>query len=302
MPISTGNIAKLLMPGLHAIWGEGYTDYPMQYVDLYDVETSEKNYEEDQLLAGFGLAPIKPEGTSITYDSMSQGLTTRYTHVAYGKGFIVTREAIDDNQYKSKALSGTRRLARSFRQTKENVGANVYNRGFSSSYLGADGKVLFATDHPTAGGGTFSNTQATAADLSEASLEDMIIQIGSTKDEAGLTIQLQARSLHIPINLQFEAARILKSTGQNDTANNAINALRAMNIFKTEPKVNNYFSDTDAWFVRTDADNGMMFFQRIAAEFANDNDFDTYNLKFKGYERYIAGWTDARGAFGSPGA
>lgn len=301
MPINTGNIAKLLMPGLNQIWGDGYTDYPMQYVDLFDVSDSEKNYEEDQLLPGFGLAPIKTEGSPVTYDTLSQGLTSRYTHVAYAKGFVVTREAIADNQYKSKSLSGTKKLARSFRQTKENVGANVYNRGFNSSYLGADGVVLFSTAHPTIAGNQ-SNTQATAADLSEASLEDMIVQINSALDEAGLHIDLKAMSLIIPPNLQFEAARILKSTGQNDTANNATNALRALNILQSAPKINNYFTDTDAWFIRTDADNGMRFFQREAAEFANDNDFDTYNLKFKGYERYSCGWTDFRGAYGSPGA
>lgn len=301
MPISTGNIAKLLMPGLNQVWGDGYTDYPMQYTDLFDVSDSEKNYEEDQLLPGFGLAPIKTEGAPVTYDTLSQGLTSRYTHVAYAKGFVVTREAIADNQYKSKSLSGTKKLARSFRQTKENVGANIYNRGFNSSYLGADQKVLFATDHPTIAGNQ-SNTQATAADLSEASLEDMIVQINSALDEAGLHIDLKAMSLIIPPQLQFEAARILKSTGQNDTANNATNALRALNILQSAPKINNYLTDTDAWFIRTDADNGMRFFQREAAEFANDNDFDTYNLKFKGYERYSCGWTDFRGAYGSPGA
>lgn len=301
MPISTGNIAKMLMPGLHAVWGDGYTDYPMQYGDLFDLETSEKNYEEDQLLPGFGLAPVKPEGSQILYDQVSQGLTTRYTHVAYAKGFVVTHEAIVDNQYKAKAIASTKKLARSFRQTKENVGANVYNRGFNSSYLGADGKVLFATDHPTAAG-TYSNTQAVAADMSEAALEDFVNQIGSTKDETGLVIKLMARSLIVPIQLQFEAARILKSVGQNDTPNNAINALRVMGIFPEGVKVNNYLTDTDAYFIRTDVDNGMTFFQREAPDFASDNDFDTYNLKFKGYERYSAGWTDARGAFGSPGA
>lgn len=301
MAINTGNIAKLLMPGLNAIWGTDYTDFPMQYTDLFDVSDSEKNYEEDQLLPGFGLAPIKPEGQQTTYDSLNQGLTTRYTHVAYSKGFLITREAIDDNQYKSKALSGTKRLARSLRQTKENVAANVYNRGFNSSYTGDDGKVLFATDHPTTAG-NFSNTQATAADLSEATLEDAVNQIGAWKDEVGLAIKVMPRSLIIPVQLQFEAARILKSTLQNDTPNNAINAMRAMGMFPEGIKVNNYFTDTDAFFIRTDVDNGMRFFQRTAAEFASDNDFDTYNLKFKAFERYSCKWTDPRGAWGSPGA
>lgn len=300
MAINTGNIAKLLMPGLNQVWGDGYTDHPMEYTDLFDVSTSEKNYEEDQLLPGFGLAPAKTEGAMVTYDSLSQGITTRYTHVAYAKGFVVTREAIADNQYKSKALTGTKKLARSFRQTKENVGANVYNRAFAT-YLGADGVVLCSASHPSIAG-LQSNTLGTAADLSEASLEDMSVQIMNATDETGLKIALMSKSLIIPTALAFEATRILKSQLQNDTPNNAINALRSLGLFTNGVKVNHYLTDTDAWFIRTDAENGMRFFQREAAEFANDNDFDTYNLKFKGYERYSAGWTDWRGLYGTSGA
>lgn len=301
MAINTGNIAKLLMPGLNSVWGDTYTDYPMEYGALFEIVTSEKNYEEDQLIPGFGLAPIKPQGQSITYDTLSQGLTTRYTHVAYAKGFVVTREAIADNQYKSKSLAGTKKLARSFRQTKENVGANVYNRGFSGSYVGADGVALFSTAHPTLAGNQ-ANKAATDADMSEASIEDMLVLIAGATDEVGLKIALSAKSLVYPAALMFEATRILKSAGQNDTANNATNALRSMGMFTDGGKVNHYFTDTDAWFIRTDADQGMQFFQREAPEFASDNDFDTYNLKFKGYERYSCGWSDFRGAYGSAGA
>jgi len=296
---NTGAIAKLLWPGLNAIWGE-YKDWPLEVKDLFDTQSSSKNYEEDQLVPGLGLAPVKPEGSAVSYDTLSQGLTTRYTHVAYALGFILTREALDDNQYKGKAIKAMKMLARSFRQTKETVGANVYNRAHNGSYTGADGKVLCATDHPTLAGNQ-SNRLTTAADLSESSLEDLVIQIGQAVDERGLKIKLMAKSLHIPVQLQFEAARILKSTLQNDTANNAINALRSMGMFSDGAKVNHYFDDADAFFVRTDADQGMIHFERTAPEFAQDNDFDTSNLKYKGYERYSFGWTDFRGVYSNGG-
>jgi hypothetical protein len=299
--INTGNIAKLLWPGLNAVWGTDYSEHPMEFRDLFDTETSDMAYEEDVLMPGFGLAPVKNEGSGVQYDSTSQGYTSRYTHVAYGLGFIVTREAIDDNKYEKKALTGTRNLAFSFRQTKENVAANVYNRAFNSSYTGGDGKELLATDHPTQAG-TFSNELATAADLSETALEDLCIQIMNAVNDRGLKVSLMPRSLIVPTASAFEATRILKSTGQNDTANNAINALRAMGMFPEGAKVNHYLTDTDAFFVRTNATNGLKHFQRTAAEFAQDNDFDTSNLKYKGYERYSFGWTDPRAVFGSQGA
>jgi hypothetical protein len=299
--INTGNIAKLLQPGINAVWGAEYTDHPREYTDLFDMDTSEKNYEEDVLLAGFGLAPIKPEGQGISYDTTSQGITSRYTHVAYGLGFIITREAIDDNLYEKRALNNTRALARSFRQTKENVGANVYNRAFSGSYLGGDGVCLLSASHPTQAGNQ-SNVIGTAADLSEASLEDLCVQVANATDDRGLKISLMPKSLIIPTALMFEATRILKSMGQNDSANNAINAIRSMGLFPEGAKVNHYLTDPDAFFVRTDATNGLKFFTRTAAEFGQDNDFDTSNLKYKGYERYSAGWSDFRGVFGSSGA
>lgn len=299
--INTGSIAKLLWPGLNAVWGKEYTEHPAEWRDLFDVETSEKMYEEEVLVPGFGLAPVKTQGASVQYDSTSQGYTSRYTHVAYGLGFIVTREAIDDNQYERSAIGSTKDLAFSFRQTKENVGANVYNRAFNSSYTGGDGKELLATDHPIQGG-TFSNELATPADLSEASLEDISIQIMNAVNDRGMKISLMPKSLIVPTALTFEATRILKSQLQNDTANNAINALRSMGMFPEGVKVNHYFTDADAWFVRTNAPRGLKLFERTSAEFAQDNDFDTSNLKYKGYERYSVGWTDPRGAFGSAGS
>lgn len=299
--ITTGSIAKLLWPGLDAIWGKGYRDLPMLYKDLFDTSSSTKSYEEDVLVPGFGLAPIKPEGSGILYDSTQQGYTSRYTNVAYGLGFIITREAIDDNQYEQKAVANTRTLARSFRVTKETVAANVYNRAFNTSYTGGDGKALIVTDHPTQSGNQ-SNALSVAADLSEASLEDLTVQVMNATDDRGLRIQLQDRSLIVPPSLVFEATRILKSQLQNDTANNAVNAMRSMGLFPEGIKVNNYLTDTDAYFVRTDAPNGMKHFERTAPEFAQDNDFDTSNLKYKGYERYVFGWSDFRQVFGSPGA
>lgn len=299
--VSTGSIAKLLWPGLNARWGLGYNEHSKEYTDLFDVFDSDKAYEEDQELTGFGLAPVKPQGQATQYDTMSQGVTTRYTHAAYSLGFIITHEAIADNQYEKIGMQRTGSLAFSMRQTKENVAANVYNRAFNSSYTGGDGKELLATDHPSLNG-NWSNELATAADLSEASLEDLVIQIGNAVNARGLRISIKPKALVIPVNLQFEAARILKSVGQSGTANNDINALRTMGAFPDGVKVNHYLTDTDAFFIRTDAPDGLKLFQREAAEFKQDGDFDTDNLKYKSYERYSTGWTDPRGLYGTSGA
>ena len=299
--VSTGNIAKLLWPGLNARWGANYTEFAKEYTDLVDVSSSDMNYEEDQELTGFGLAPIKPQGQATVYDTMQQGVTTRYTHIAYSLGFIITREAIDDNQYEKIGMARTGSLAFSMRQTKENVVANLYNRGFSTSYPIGDGAAMLSAAHPTLAGNQ-SNLLATASDLSEASLEDMVVQIGQAVNSRGLRISLQAKSLIIPVQLQFEAARILKSVQQNDTANNAINALRSMGAFTDGVKVNHYLTDADAFFVRTNAPEGLKLFQRTAAEFKQDGDFDTDNLKYKAYERYSVGCSDWRAIYGTPGA
>ena len=299
--ISTGSIAKNLWPGLNARWGANYTEFPKEYTDLVDVFSSDMTYEEDQELTGFGLAPIKPQGQATVYDTMSQGVTTRYTHVAYSLGFIITREAIDDNQYEKIGMQRTGSLGFSMRQTKENVVANLYNRAFSTSYPIGDAAALISTAHPTLAGNQ-ANKMATDADLSEAALEDLVVLIGLAQNARGLRISLQAKSLIIPVQLQFEAARILKSVQQNDTANNAINALRSMGAFPDGVKVNHYLTDTDAFFIRTNAPEGLKLFQRVEAEFKNDGDFDTDNLKYKAYERYSVGASDWRAIFGSQGA
>jgi hypothetical protein len=299
--ITTGQVAKLLKPGLNAIWGRDYTEHAKEYTDLFDVETSDMNYEEDVEMTGFGLAPVKSQGASTVYDTESQQTITRYTHVAYSLGFIITREEMDDNLYEKKGRTRAQALAFSFRQTKENVAANVYNRAETSGYNGGDGVVLLSTAHPTLSGNQ-SNKLATAADLSEASLEDLCIQIMNAQNNRGLKIAIKPRSLIVPPALAFEAARILKSTGQSGTANNDINALRSMGMFPEGVKVNHYLTDTDAYFVRTDIPQGMKLFQRVSPEFKQDGDFDSDNLKMKGYERYSTGWTDFRALYGSMGA
>jgi hypothetical protein len=297
--LSTGNIAKLLKPGLNVIWGT-YKDHPFEYRDLFDVQTSDKQYEEDQLIPGLGLLSVKTEGNPTIYQNTSQGLTTRSTHVAYSSGFMITFEAIRDNQYKSKALKGAKMLMKAARVTKETVSANLYNRAHNASYTGSDTKVMCATDHPTSNGSQ-SNRLTTAADFSEASLEDVCVQIANAKDDVGLPAAIQPKSLHIPTALMFEAARVLKSLGQNDTANNATNALRSMGLFQDGAKVSHYFDDDDAFFVRTDVDQGTVFYQREEAIFDEDNDFDTKNLKYSVYERYIPNWTDFRGVYSNGG-
>lgn len=299
--ISTGNIAKLLWPGLNARWGAKYDEIPREYTDLVDVESSEMTYEEDQEMTGFGLAPVKLQGQPTIYDTMQQGVTNRYTHIAYSLGFIITKEAIDDNLYEKVGMQRTGSLAFSMRQTKENVVANLYNRGFNTSFLGADGQPMLSASHPTIAGNQ-SNVLATAADLSEASLEDLVVQIGLAQNSRGLRVSIQARSLIVPVNLQFEAARILRSVQQSGTANNDINALRSMGIFTDGVKVNHYLTDTDAFFIRTNAPEALKLFERVKAEFRQDGDFDTDNLKYKAYERYSTGWSDWRGIYGTPGA
>ena len=267
---------------------------------MFEIGPSTQNYEEDVEVTGFGLAPVKNQGKSTSYDSETQGTVTRYTHVAYSLGYIVTKEEIDDNLYEMVSMRRAEALAFSMRQTKENVAANVYNRGFSGTYPGGDGVAMLSASHPTVNG-LQSNIIPVAADLSEQALEDLCIQIMDTKNSRGLDISLMPKSLHVATANAYEATRILKSPLQNDTANNAINALMEMGSI---PKVmvSHYFSDPDAWFIRTNAPRGMVGFDRIGIQFTQDNDFDSENAKAKCYERYSFGFTDFRGVFGSAGA
>lgn len=302
MPINSGSFAKLLWPGLNKIYGKSYNEHPEEWSDLFDYNKSTKQYEEDLGVSSFGLATRKAEGGAVEYDEERQAFLTRYTHVVYGKGFIITREIYEDDQY---GVVGNRRaqgLAFIMRQTKETLAANIYNRGFNSSYTGGDGKEMLATDHPLHAGGTASNELATAADLSEAALEQLCIDIMNTENDKGLKIAIMPKTLIIPTALVFEAERILGSTARVATADNDLNALKSMGKFPGGIKVNHYLTDSDAFFIRTNCPEGMKMYQRRKMEFTIDNDFDTENAKFKATERYSFGWTDWRGIFGSPGA
>jgi len=301
MAINTGSHPKSLWPGVKAFFGKTYAEKATTYSQVFETMTSDKSYEEVVEETGFGLAPQKPEGASVSYDTDAQGYTTRFTNTVYGLGAIITQEAIEDNQYESVAQRKAGKLARSMRQTKENVHANVLNRGFTAAYAGGDGKELFATDHPTLSG-TQSNELAVAADLSEAALEDMLIMIRQAKDSRGLRIQLEGKKLVIPPALAFEATRIVSSVNQSGTANNDINAMKATGMLPGGVVTWDYLSDDDAFFILTDASEGLMTFQRRALALAQDNDFDTGNARMKATERYVAGWGDWRTAFASPGA
>lgn len=300
--IMTSNHPKALWPGVKAWWGRVYNQHPTEFTDLFDTFSSEKAYEEDVQIIGFGVAPVKAQGAAVTYDSEVQGPTTRYTHVAYALGYIVTHEELKDNLYTEVSNTRAAALARSFRQTKERVAAGVYNNATTSGYTGGDGVVLLSTAHTNTSGGTYSNKLAVDADLSEASLEDLSVQIMQATDDRGLLINLMPKSLHVAPANWFNANRILKSQFQADTNSNNINVLKATSGLTDGIKVNHYFTDSDAWFVRTDVPNGMKYYEREAIQFDQDNDFDTMNAKAKGYERYSFGWSDPRAVYGSVGA
>ena len=300
--ITTGSFAKALWPGINAWYGNQYMDHKVEYTDLFRTESSDKAYEEEVAVSGFGLAPRKAEATGISYDSAKQLFVKRYTNVTYGLGFIITREMYEDDLYQVVGKQKARSLAFSMRQTKETVGANIFNRAFNSSYTGGDGVELCDTAHPT-DGSTFSNIVNPAADLSTAALEQAAIDIMNLKDNRGLRISILPQCLAIPPALSFEAQRILKSSLEHDTGNNAINALNSMNVFPSGIKVNHYFSDTDAWFIITNCPDGLKYFERRADDFSpGENDFDTENARYKGTARYVFGWTDPRAVFGSAGA
>lgn len=300
-PINTTSFAKALWPGVNAWYGAEYAKHPEEYTKLFESNTSKRNFEEDVGQSGFGLAVIKEEGNGISYDSARQGFTTRYRHVTYGLGFIITREMYEDGMYDTYAKKRAQNLAFSMRQTKEILGAAIYNNGFTSG-TGGDGQYMLDNDHPNVAGGTWSNILATAADLSEASLEQACLDIAEFRDDRGLLIAVKPRTLIIPPELEFEAARILKTVGRVGTDLNDVNALKEMGKFPGGVVVNHYLTDADAWFIRTDARDGLKYFSRRNDEFSTDNDFDTENAKFKATFRCSFGWTDPRGIYGSPGA
>ena len=299
--ITTASHPKALWPGIKAFWGQVYDEHKEEYSNLFDSDTSSMNYEEDVQLTGFGLAPVKSEGSGVAYDSELQGFTTRYTHVAYALGYIVTKEELDDNLYEQVSRRRAAALAMSFRQTKENVGANIYNRAFNATYLGGDGVSLANTAHPNTSGGTFANKPSVDADLSEASLEDALTAIMGFQNDRGLLINVMPRSLIVARQNFWNANRILKSAYTPTTANNAVNVLVATNALPEGIVMNHYLSSPNAWFVRTNIQNGLKYYSRVGIQFDQDNDFDTMNAKAKGYERYSFGWTDPRAIYGVNG-
>jgi hypothetical protein len=301
MPITSNSFAKALWPGVNAWYQMGYADHKEEWPDLFDKNTSNRKFEEDVGYSGFGLASVKTEGAPITYDSEKQGFTARYTHVTYALGFIVTREMFEDDLYDVVGQKKAKALARSMRHTKEQVAANVYNRAFTGAYAGPDGLELCSTAHLNVAGGTYANELATAADLSEASLEQAVIDLEKFTDDRGLKIAVMPKALIIPVDLQFEATRILKSDGRVGTADNDLNAIKTLGVI---PKIviNHWLTDADAWFIRTNVQDGMKYFSRREDAFAMDNDFDTENAKFKATARYSFGWSDPKQVFGSPGA
>ena len=299
--ITTASHPKALWPGIKAFWGQVYDEHKEEYSNLFDSDTSSMNYEEDVQLTGFGLAPVKSEGSGVAYDSELQGFTTRYTHVAYALGYIVTKEELDDNLYEQVSRRRAAALAMSFRQTKENVGANIYNRAFNATYLGGDGVSLANTAHPNTSGGTFANKPSVDADLSEASLEDALTAIMGFQNDRGLLINVMPRSLIVARQNFWNANRILKSAYTPTTANNAVNVVVATNALPEGIVMNHYLSSPNAWFVRTNIQNGLKYYSRVGIQFDQDNDFDTMNAKAKGYERYSFGWTDPRAIFGVNG-
>lgn len=301
-PITTSSFAKALWPGVNAWYGKAYNEYPVEWDKLFDKNTSRRAWEEDVGVTSFGLAVEKSEGMPITYDTEKQGFTTRYRHVVYALGFVITREVMEDDLYDVVGQRRAQGLAFSMRQTKEIVGANVYNRATTAAYTGGDGKTLLSTTHPNVAGGEWSNMLATNSDLSEAALEQACIDIQGITNDRGLAISLIPEKLIIPVELEFEAHRILKATGRVGTDLNDPNALREMGKFRGGVIVNHYLTDADAWFIRTNAPHGMKYFERRGDEFGTDDDFDTENAKFKATARYSFGWTDPRGIFGSPGA
>lgn len=299
--ITTGAFPKALETGVRKWTHMSYKEHAMECAKVFGpMLKSKQKYEETVEGTGFPMAPTKAEGDSVTYVGQNQGPTTRFTHTAYGLGFVITREARDDNQYPQLARARSNALGFAFRQTKETVFANILNRGFNSSYVGGDGKELLATDHPIAGGGTQSNELAVAADLTEAALEDVLIQIAQAKNNMGLRVNLRPQMLIVAPDNMFEADRLINSTLRPGTANNDKNVL--MGKLPKGAFTYHYLDDADAWFVQTDAQDGLTGFQRVAFEVSRGRDDDTMNAKFIGYERYTGGWSDWRCIYGSPGA
>lgn len=302
MAISRAQLLKELLPGLNALFGLEYKRYGEEHKEIYEQETSERSFEEETKLSGFGAAPVKSEGAAISYDSAQEAWTARYTHETIAMGFAITEEAVEDNLYDSLSSRYTKALARAMAYTKQVKAASILNNGFNSSVAYGDGKSLFATDHPLVGGGTNSNRPASGADLNETSLEAAIIQIAAWTDERGLLIAAKPKKLVIPPALQFVATRLMETEKRVGTADNDVNAIVTNGSIPGGYTVNHWLTDPNAFFILTDVPNGLKHFVRSPMSTGMDGDFDTGNVRYKARERYSFGVSDSLGCWGSPGA
>jgi hypothetical protein len=301
MAISRQQLAKELEPGLNALFGLEYQGYENQHLEIFDVENSDRAFEEEVMLSGFANASVKAEGSGVAFDTANESFTSRYTHETVALAFAITEEAIEDNLYDTIATRYTKALARSMANTKQIKGANVLNNAFSSSFLGGDDKELCATDHPSQSGNQ-RNELSTASDLSETSIEQALIDIAAFTDERGLKIAARGVKMIIPSALQFTAERIMKSPARVGTSDNDLNAIASKGMIPQGYVVNNYLTDDDAFFIKTDVPNGLKMFERAAIKTSMEGDFETGNVRYKARERYSFGFSDWRGIFGSPGA
>ena len=301
MAVSRAQLLKELLPGLNGLFGLEYARYGEEHKEIYVTETSERSFEEETKLAGFGAAPVKNEGQAIAYDNAQEAFTARYNHETIALGFSITEEAMEDNLYDSLSARYTKGLARAMAYTKQVKAAAVLNNGFSSAYVGGDGVSLFSTAHPLVNGGTNSNRPTTGADLNETSLEAAVIQIAQWTDEKGLLIAAKPKKLIIPTALMFVATRLLETSLRVGTTDNDLNALKNNGSIPEGYTVNHYLTDTNGWFLTTDVPDGLKHFERVALDTKMDGDFDTGNVRYKARERYSFGWSDPLGAFGSPG-
>jgi hypothetical protein len=301
MAISRAQLLKELLPGLNALFGMEYARYDEEHTQVYETESSDRSFEEEVKLSGFGAAPVKGEGAAISYDAAQESFVARYNHEKIAMGFSITEEAMEDNLYDSLSARYTKALARAMAHTKQVKAMEPLNNGFTT-YQSGDSVTLFSTAHPLVSGGTNSNRPAVAVDLNETSLEAAVIQISKWTDERGLLIACKPRKLIIPSDLQFVAHRILMTELRPGTADNDINALRVIGVVPEGHAVNHYLTDPDAWFLMTDVPNGMKHFSRVGMETSMDGDFDTGNVRYKARERYSFGVSDPLGIWGSPGA
>ena len=302
MAISRAQLLKELLPGLNALFGLEYKTYGEEHKEIYEIESSERSFEEETKLSGFSAAPVKNEGQAIAYDNAQEAWTARYNHETIALGFSLTEEAIEDNLYDSLSKRYTKALARAMAYTKQVKAASLLNNGFNTAYTGGDGQALFSTAHPLVSGGTNNNTFTTQADLNETSLEAAVIQIAGWTDERGLLIAAKPRKLVVPPGLMFVAKRLLETELRVGTTDNDINALKAMGSVAEGFTVNHFLTDSNAWFLKTDVPNGLKMFQRTPLSNSMDGDFDTGNVRYKSRERYSFGWSDPLGMFGSSGS